>query len=241
MKKKLSQKTFAWIVIGLVVAAVAAVCVLVGIPMVRFVSEPEQFRVWVDGHGIWGRVVFTAMVFFQVVVALIPGEPFEIVAGYAFGAVEGTILCMLGATLGSICVFLLVRKYGKRVVGLFFKEEQLEKLTFLKSSAKRELLFMIIFIIPGTPKDLLCYFAGMTDMPFTAWLLICSLGRFPSLITSTIGGDALGTQSYLSAAVVFGVTLLISGLGILVYNKFCQKKTEELSPEETKQEENEKN
>ena len=74
-------------------------CWFVGRPMIRFVSEPDEFREWVDSHGIWGRVAFIGMVIFQIIVAIIPGEPLEIGAGYAFGALEGTILCTGGDTL----------------------------------------------------------------------------------------------------------------------------------------------
>ena len=77
----------------------------VGKPFLAFVSEPEKFRLWVDGHGIWGRLAFLGMMLLQVFVAIIPGEPLEIGAGYAFGAVEGTILCILGAGIGSALVF----------------------------------------------------------------------------------------------------------------------------------------
>lgn len=91
-------------------------CWFVGRPMIRFVSEPDEFREWVDSHGIWGRVAFIGMVIFQIIVAIIPGEPLEIGAGYAFGALEGTILCLIGAVLGGAIVVLLVRRYGIRLV-----------------------------------------------------------------------------------------------------------------------------
>jgi uncharacterized membrane protein YdjX (TVP38/TMEM64 family) len=85
-------------------------------------------------------------------------------------------------------------------------------------------LFLVIFAVPGTPKDLLSYFAGLTDIRFPVWLLICSFGRIPSVITSTIGGDALGTQNYFFAVAVFAVTLAVSGLGLLAYNAFCKRR-----------------
>ena len=88
-------------VFGLVVF-MGLLCWFVGRPMIRFVSEPEKFRLWVDEHGIWGRLAFIGMVIFQIIVAIIPGEPLEIGAGYAFGAVEGTILCLIGAVLVGV-------------------------------------------------------------------------------------------------------------------------------------------
>ena len=72
-------------------------------------SEPERFREWIDKNGAWSRIAFIGMVLFQVVVAVIPGEPFEIAAGYAFGAAEGTLLCMFASAAGSVIIYQLVR------------------------------------------------------------------------------------------------------------------------------------
>ncbi len=221
-RKKQKILCIAAIIIAVVVSVL--VFIFVGIPVIRFISEPEKFRAWVEERGIGGRLAFVGVVILQVIVALIPGEPFEIAAGYAFGAVEGTILCIVAATVGSICVFLLVRKFGEKLVEVFFPQKKLHDLRFLKSSPRRDFLFLVIFAVPGTPKDLLSYFAGLTDIRFPVWLLICSFGRIPSVITSTIGGDALGTQNYFFAAAVFAITLAVSGLGLLAYNAFCKRR-----------------
>lgn len=216
-------------IIALIVAVVVMGLLvwLIGVPLVRFASQPERFRAWVDSHGFGGRLAFMGMVILQVVVALIPGEPFEIAAGYAFGAVEGTILCILASTLGSVCVFWLVRRFGQRLVEIFFSAEKLRSLRFLQATPKRDMLFLVIFMLPGTPKDLLCYFAGLTNIRFPVWLLICSLGRIPSIVTSTIGGSALGTKNYWGAVLVFVVTLAISAGGLLFYDRLCVRKQEE--------------
>ena len=213
---------------------IAALGVLVGVPLVRFASEPEHFRDWVDARGIWGRLAYIGMVLFQSLIALIPGEPFEIVGGYAFGAVEGTLLCLAASTAGSILVFLLVRRFGMRLVGVFFSRDKLNSLRFLRSTPKRDFLFLLIFMLPGTPKDLLSYFAGLTDIRFPVWLLICSFGRIPSIITSIVGGDALGEGNYTYAILVFAVTLAVSGVGLFVYNQICLKHAGKTKKEDTK-------
>ena len=213
---------------------IAALGVLVGVPLVRFASEPEHFRDWVDARGIWGRLAYIGMVLFQILIALIPGEPFEIVGGYAFGAVEGTLLCLAASTAGSILVFLLVRRFGMRLVGVFFSRDKLNSLRFLRSTPKRDFLFLLFFMLPGTPKDLLSYFAGLTDIRFPVWLLICSFGRIPSIITSIVGGDALGEGNYTYAILVFAVTLAVSGVGLFVYNQICLKHAGKTKKEDTK-------
>ena len=193
------------------------VTILVGKPMIDFVSEPEKFRFWVESHGFISKIAFIIMVFFQVVFAVIPGEPFEIGGGYAFGAIEGTILCEIGIVLGTMTIFFLVRKFGIKLVNLFFSNREIHSLKFLKKDKKRDILILLIFIIPGTPKDLLSYFIGLTDIKASRWLWITIITRLPSVITSTVGGNALGTEKYILAIIVFSVTLFISGLGFGIY------------------------
>lgn len=217
------KKTAALAALILFILLSLAVFWFVGRPMVRFAKEPERFRALVDSLGIWGKAAYVGMCMLQVVVAIIPGEPLEICGGYAFGGVWGSILCLLGLFLGSVIVFWLVRKLGQPMAEIFFSPEKLEKLHFLKDSPKRNFLFWLIFTVPGTPKDLLCYFAGLTDIRWGTWLLLCSVGRLPSVLTSTVGGSALGGKSYLFAALVFGGTLLLSLVGLLIYRSVCRR------------------
>ena len=217
------KKTFL-VLIWLGILAVAVLTVAAGVPLVRFASQPERFRDWVHSNGVWGYLAFAGMVILQILVAAIPGEPFEIAAGYAFGAVEGTLLSMAAAVLGSVLTFWLVRLFGMKLVRIFFSEEQIASVRFLKSTPKRDLLFLVVYMLPGSPKDLLGYFAGLTDIRFPTWLIICSLGRIPSLLSSTLGGAALGSKDYALAILVFAITLAISAIGLLVYNHISQKR-----------------
>ena len=203
---------------------IAAVGYLVGKPMVEFVREPERFRAWVDSSGFVSRVIFVGMVVFQLIIALIPGEPLEMGAGYAFGAVEGTILCIIGCVIGSALVFLFVRRFGVKLVEVFFPREKIRSLRFLQDSRRLNLLTFIVFFIPGTPKDLLSYFIGLTDMKLGTWLLITAVARIPSIVTSTVTGDALGLKDYQFALIAFGVTLALSLVGILVYRRLSARR-----------------
>ncbi len=216
------KKLFGGLSILIFIAFTAFVAVFIGRPMLRFVGEPDLFRAWVDGQGLWGRIVFLGMVIFQVIFAIIPGEPVEIGAGYAFGAIEGTLLCIIGTTVGGVLVFLLVRKIGIRLVEVFFPIEKIRSLWFLRTAKRRDLLTFIVFFIPGTPKDLLCYFVGLTDIKLSTWILISAVARIPSIVTSTVGGDALGEQKYTLAIVAFAVTAIVSIGGILIYQKIIK-------------------
>lgn len=205
--------------------AAIGVLSLISYLLYRLIADKEAFEAWLLQYGEMSRLIYTAIVALQVVLALIPGEVLEIAGGYIFGIGEGTLLNLLGATVGSMTVFLLVRRFGRTLVTAFFSEDKLSKLRFLKDSKKRDLLLALIFILPGTPKDLLCYFAGLTNIKTPLWLLICSVGRLPSVITSTVGGSAIENESYLTAVIAFAAALAVSLSGILIYHFLSAKKT----------------
>ena len=135
-----NKKIIGIISIILIIIFSVAVFLFIGNPLISFVSEPQKFRDWIEQFGFLGRLIFLAMVIFQVIVAIIPGEPFEMAAGYAFGTLEGTILCILGAVIGSIIIFLLVKRFGIKLVELFFSKEKIDSLKFLKNTKKLTLL-----------------------------------------------------------------------------------------------------
>jgi len=221
----LTEKQKKWLAgsgIALFLLLSGLVCYYAGRPLIRFARQPELFRAWVDQQGVWAPLLFVGMVILQIIVAIIPGEPLEIAAGYAFGAWEGTLLCMLGAFLGSVLVFLLVRRFGSRAVEVFFPLDKLQSLRFLQNERRLTFWVFFIFLLPGTPKDVLCYFVGLTNLPLRSWLVISAVARIPSIITSTIGGDALGMGNYAFAALVFAATLALSGLGLLIYHFICK-------------------
>lgn len=201
----------------------AVVGITIGKPLLQMVSDPEAFRQWVDGRAFWGRLAFVGMMCLQVVVAIIPGEPMEIGAGYAFGPWEGLALCLAGAAAGSALIYLFARKWGGKMVEAFISREKLQSVRFLQDAKRLNLLVFLIFFIPGTPKDVITYFIGLTPMRLPVFLLITSVARIPSVVTSTLGGDALGVQDYTLAAVIFACTAALSLAGILVYRRLCRR------------------
>ena len=213
------KKLAAWCAGMIFILFIGLTAWYIGTPMVRLVSQPQAFRAWVEAHGFGGKLLFVGMVILQVIVAIIPGEPLEIGAGYAFGAVEGTLLCLIGIAIGSTLVFLLVRKFGVPLVEVFFPVEKIRSLRFLQDSRRLNRLTFLLFFIPGTPKDLLCYFVGLTEMKLPVWMAISFFARIPSVVTSTLGGDALGTQSYLRAVIVFAVAAVLSAAGLYLYHR----------------------
>lgn len=219
------RKNLALLGVIIYILFIAAVAWFIGRPLLRFISEPEKFRLWVEESGWFGRLAFLGMSVLQMLVVLIPGEPLEMGAGYAFGAVEGTLLCLMGSFLGGALVFLFVRRFGIKAVEIFFSREKIDSLRFLQSEKKLKRWVFLYFLIPGTPKALMTYFVPLTRMQLGTFLLLSCTARIPSIITSTFSGDALGTGSYIAAAIILGVTVVVGIGGVYLYRYIHAKKS----------------
>ena len=210
---------------SIVIFVVFTVCVFVfiGIPLVRTAKNPENFRNWIGNMGIWGKLCYIGICFLQVLVAIIPGGPIEIAGGYAFGHVEATVLSTIGLGLGSVTVFLLVRRFGRSLLEVFFPKEKIDELGFLRTNTKRDMIILLLFLIPGTPKDLLCFYCGLTDMPFWFFFLISTFCRIPAAWISSIGGSAMMNRSYTLAVIIALLIVVLTLLGIIGYRLMVRK------------------
>lgn len=190
----------------------------------RVGGTPNDFKSFIDSFGVAGILVALAIQMLQVIIALIPGELVEIGLGGAFGALEGTLLCMLGVGLASALVFAATKRFGVRLVELFFPREKIDGLRFINSEKKLKRTVFLLFFIPGTPKDLLTYFVGLTRMKLSDFLAISLLARIPSVVTSTIGGNLISEKDYVAAIVLFAVTGAVSLLGVFIYDRIVKIK-----------------
>ena len=135
-----------------------------GPELTRMVSNPQQFREYLLSFGPWSAVVFMLFQVIQVVIAVIPGEPVQLAGGYIFGTFLGTVYSTIGITTGYIIVFFAVKLFGYPLVKRFVPEKEFEKFSILINSPKLEATIFLLFLIPGIPKDILVYVAGLTPI-----------------------------------------------------------------------------
>ena len=189
-----------------------------------YLQSSEEFHVFLESYGWRGRFILFGLQCVQVIIALIPGEIVELGAGFAYGAIEGTLICLSGIALSSSLIFLLTKRIGTPLVEMFISREKIRDLRFINTEKKLKRLVFILFFIPGTPKDVLTYFVGLTSIQLSQFLAITLVARIPSIISSTICGQYLGKEDYFTAAIVYAITAFISLIGYLIYNKVIKRR-----------------
>ena len=210
-----------------VVAALVAALALVAACCARWMpgvyawaTDPAAVRAFVSEHALLSRLAVGGVNALQIALAFLPGEPVELASGYAFGFLEGTLVCMVASAVASSAIFWAVRRWGWSLVGLFFDRSHLERFGWLADARRLEVVMLVVFLIPGTPKDFLTYFAGLTTMRFSAVLAIATLGRIPSIVTSTVAASALGSGQYGVAAASVAVAVGLAAAGGVLYRRF---------------------
>lgn len=219
----MSAKKYRYLILTLVIVFFFGLAALCWEPILSFVANPESLRQWILETGPVGVLVFGLLSILQVIFAIIPGGPFELAAGYVFGVLPGSLLCDVTMTIGSVLVFLLVRKFGMGFVELFISRKQIDSIHFLKNTQKLQSILFFIFLIPGTPKDVITYLAGLTELPLRSWIFICFVGRFPAILLTALSGSALGSARYGIVAAVIVVFAVFYLIGMRLYKRWNQE------------------
>jgi uncharacterized membrane protein YdjX (TVP38/TMEM64 family) len=179
-------------------------------------SSPQALREWIRATGVVAPLVFVAVQAFQVVFFFIPGEIPQGAGGYAFGLWIGTVLSVTGITLGATFNFVIARILGVPFVNALFTSQKVEQARKIATSPKARLSFFLFFLIPGIPKDILCYVAGLSIMKLHLFLLYSTLGRIPGIIGSALIGNAAADRRWILAGTVFFIAAALFVLGFLL-------------------------
>lgn len=221
-----------------IILTIIVIAILIGVtisvfPFVRKISTAEgqlAFKEKLDSYGWKSVLVLFLLQIIQMFLAIIPGGPIEVVAGMCYGTVKGTIFIIVSSIIVSLFIFELVKKFGKKFIYSFCSEKQIDKIEnskIFQNPKKLEFIFMIIFLIPGTPKDLLTYVAGLLPIKPSKFIIISTVARIPTILASTYGGAKLTTGNWKIGLIANGIVFLVAVVLIFIYNKFDKDKTAE--------------
>ena len=145
----------------------------------------------------------------QVVVCILPGQPIQFAASYMFGVGVGFLLSVIGAVIGTTISFCLAKVLGSEAMHLFFGEEKVKEYQRRLNSGKGLLIAFLIYLIPGVPKDLVSYAAGISEMRFRPFLLAATIGRSPAMLGSLLIGHFFGKQNYNAMIIITAVIVFL--------------------------------
>jgi uncharacterized membrane protein YdjX (TVP38/TMEM64 family) len=167
------------------------------------------------------ELVFIALQIVQVVVAVIPGEISGFIGGYLYGPFLGTLYSTIGLTLGSWLAFVLARFLGEPLLEKVVKKEVFEKFDYFMEH-KGLLVSFLFFLIPGFPKDYLCYIMGVSRMPVLTFIVISTIGRFFGTMMLSISGNMAREEHYAMLAVVVVAAVVVSLLAWRYHDKILK-------------------
>ena len=221
------------IILGIIALAIIVAVLIYIIPVMKNLATPEgkiEFRDKVKNSGFLGMLMLFGLQVAQIFLFIIPGEPIEIVAGMCYGGFWGTVFILVSAGIISTAIFFLVRKLGQKFVYEFSDEEKVKKIEnnkLFQDPKKVELIMLILFLLPGTPKDLLVYIAGLLPVKPARFLIISTLARIPSIVSSTYAGEKILEGNFKMAAIIYGAIIVAVGVIIFIINKLDKNKITE--------------
>ena len=229
MKKSKKIIFFKMVLMGMVIVLFIGI-ILYLFPVIKDLSTVEgqvAFKQRVNESGFLGMLMLFGLQVAQVFLIVLPGEPIEILAGMCYGTIGGYIFITVSVAIITTVIFYLVRTYGRKFVYEFCNKEKIDKIEKskrFKNPKKIEYIMIILFIIPGTPKDLLLYIAGLLPIKPLRFILISTFVRFPSVISSTIAGEHLSLGNWKMSILIYAITFIAVGIFVFVANKLDKTK-----------------
>lgn len=144
----------------------------------------------------------------QIVICIIPGQALQVAAGYLFGFGMGYLWTILGAALGSIVTFYLAKLLGRNAMEMIFGERKIMEVLNNINSKRGILALFVIYLIPGIPKDICTYAAGLSNIKIKPFLIVSLVGRTPAMMGSLLIGHQL-MEGYYTGAIIVGVLAVI--------------------------------
>jgi uncharacterized membrane protein YdjX (TVP38/TMEM64 family) len=178
----------------------------------------EHLRKYVESWGTAAPAAFVLLQALQVVLAPIPGELTGAVGGFVFGATPNVVYSTIGLGLGSAVAFYASRTMGLPLVKLIVPCHLLEKFHFLVDR-RGAVIALILFTIPGFPKDILCFILGLSPMGFLTFLWVCTIGRIPGTIMLSFSGSAVYNEDWSLLILVCIVCIAVIGIFFLVRDR----------------------
>lgn len=217
------------IISSIVVAIVCIALIIYLFPIIKDIATPEgqaKFKQLIGESRIKGIALLFGLQIAQIFLVILPGEPLEILAGMCYGGFWGTVFLLVSVFITTAIIFYAVRKYGREFIYHFCSKEKIEKLEnskWFQNPRKIEYALIILFMIPGTPKDLLVYLGGLLPIKPIRFIMISTFARFPSIISSTLAGNEMIQGNWFMMAVVYIVPIVITGM-IIAMMKLLEKR-----------------
>ena len=195
-------------------------------PLIKELGTIEgrsKFKLFLDSHTLYSGLILYLLHLLQMVLLILPGETIEIMYGICFGPLLGTILILLSIFINTYLIVYLTKKYGKKFIKLFFDENKIKKIEDkLKGNSKLSITILLIFLIPGTPKDLFTFIIGLLSINHKKFVILSTLARIPSVISSILVGSNILKLNITFIIIVYLITFILVFI-ILLFIKLFNK------------------
>jgi uncharacterized membrane protein YdjX (TVP38/TMEM64 family) len=213
------RKNYLWLKLLLLIAIVFGLGVIFyHTAWGRFFLDRERMARFLQSLGPWSFAGFLLLQIVQVVAAPIPGEFVGFLGGYLYGPLVGIVLNTIGLTVGSIINFLLSRTFGRPAVDRFVDPRTMERFDFLLHH-KGAFLVFLLFLLPGFPKDYLCYILGLGHLSLAEFVVIGASGRLLGTVMLTFGGSFLRARRYVELSLLAGAAVVVIFLALAYRDK----------------------
>lgn len=200
-----------------IIKLILLIVLLISLPIILYITCRDtlfnaewlkNLPVLLANNKFTAAIILVGLQILQIIICVLPGQPIQFAASYIFGTLGGYLISVSGAIIGVIIAFFIARLLGAEAIRLIFGEEKVDEYHRKLNSGKGLLIVLLIYLVPGLPKDLVSYVAGISEMRLIPFIIVSTLGRTPPMFGSLLIGTFLQTKNY-TAIVILSIICII--------------------------------
>lgn len=227
--KELIDKNTKVIIATLKISCLAAIVVLIPLYIYfyhkDFLMSFENFNdivTFLEQYKLHSIPIYISLQILQIVISVIPGQVFQLAAGYLYTFFPATLFSIIGAVIGTTITFYLASWLGSDFIHMLFGKESTADYVAKLNSKRAYSIVFLLYLIPGLPKDVISYAAGISEMKYKPFIIISTVGRLPGMMGSIVIGSMWHKEEYFGM-LILGVLAVVSFITCII----CRKKIQQ--------------
>lgn len=185
------------------------------------INSIEKLRNIVESGGVFSAIIFVVLQILQTTVLQIPSIIVTIAGSLVFGRWQAFILSYVAVVFGSVIMFWIGRKCGRKFLNWLAGKDESDK--WVERMSHGKYLFFLMMIFPMFPDDILCVIAGLTNMSFKFFLVTNLISRAMGISCAVFFGSGAVIPFTGWGLIVWGIVVLVIAMLFYLSVKYQHK------------------
>jgi uncharacterized membrane protein YdjX (TVP38/TMEM64 family) len=170
----------------------------------------DQIQDMLSEIGWRGYITIAVLSMLQVLVAVLPAEPVQVIAGLTFGLPIGVAACIAGVVAANAIIYFSYKIFGNKLRKYFDSKIDID-FDSIGNNSKAVIVILLLYFLPAIPYGMICFIAANMRMKYPRFLIVTTIGALPSVCIGVgLGHIALESSWMISVGILLVLIVILA-------------------------------